>query len=188
VVRVVPIICVILIYVSVLVYAGEYTDKPTLSDGTAGGIEDGAFTFNLCKSAVTGNSALEALLQQRNGQYVEVPTLDEIQKQLLQTDDLLPGSSAAAFIDAIVTVSEADIADAIRFMVDKQHKVRCVCGANASLLQCQSLVVCKRRIPVRQIHADAPTHVQIVEGAAATAVSQVLRWTKVYQDTTFVAM
>ncbi len=80
---------------------GAYRDEATLSDGTAGGVEDGAITFEACRGAATTVEGLREAVERARA-----------------------GSTGSSMVDAIVTVSEEEIARAVHFVLVNHHKVR----------------------------------------------------------------
>ena len=81
---------------------GEFDDGDTWSDGTAGGIEAGAFTFDACKHANTRREAVLAMLQElRSGAPV----------------------AEAPLVDALWAVSEDALKQGMRDVLDAHHKV-----------------------------------------------------------------
>ena len=95
--------------------AGKILDlpsKPTLSDSTAGGLEQGAITFELCRELVDD--------------YVTV-TEDEIRESLrafIQNQHMLIEGAAATAVASYLKISE-------RF--EGQQVVIVICGANMDL-------------------------------------------------------
>lgn len=97
----------------------ELPSLPTLSDGTAGGIESGAITFQLCRALVDG--------------YVTV-TEDEIRESLrtfIQTQHLLIEGAAAVSVASYLKMREGFIG---------KNVVIIICGANIPLETLKSVL------------------------------------------------
>ncbi|MFQ5651322.1 MAG: threonine/serine dehydratase [bacterium] len=93
--------------------------RPTLSDGTAGGIEPGAMTFDLCRTLVD--------------RYVTV-TEDEIKKSLqlfIQTHHMLIEGAAAVALSGFLKQQQDFVA---------RNVVIVLCGANISLETLQTVL------------------------------------------------
>lgn len=81
---------------------GAYKDLPTLSDGTAGGIEEGSITFGAFKGCTTSLDGIRELVR-----CARVGTL----------------SACRPLVDGIIGVSEASIAAGVMYMLNKEHKL-----------------------------------------------------------------
>lgn len=101
---------------------GAFTDEPTLSDGTAGGIEDGSLTWDACRHAgLTVPAAVEAIAaaraaceQNEGGRPAGTAAATQLQQQ---------PPSPPRLVDAILTVPEAAVAAGVLAVLDGHHKV-----------------------------------------------------------------
>jgi threonine dehydratase len=97
----------------------SYVNGATWSDGTAGGIEDGAITFEACRNAVTTGEGVAHLVR-------------EARAALASAGAASSGGGVAAsderLVDGVVTAEEGEIEDALRFVLAKHHKVRGAVG------------------------------------------------------------
>jgi threonine dehydratase len=93
-----------------IVPEGGYTELPTLSDGTAGGIEEGSFTFEACRGAATTLEGLEKCIEDARKHSAD------------------PAAAGAAtgcerLVDAVLTVEEGEIERAVVWMLEEHHKI-----------------------------------------------------------------
>lgn len=97
----------------------ELESKPTLSDGTAGGVEPGAITFELCRNLID-----ECVL-------VSEDEIARAMKSFIESHHLLIEGSAAV---ALAAMAKAD--HGARF----RNNVVVLCGANVSLTTLKSIL------------------------------------------------
>ncbi len=108
--------------------AGKLLDlpsMPTISDGTAGGVEPGAVTFDLCRELVDD---------------YETVTEDEIKESLLeflQTQHMLIEGAAAVAVAAMVKR---------RNRLAGKNVVVIICGANISVEMLRSILINKKEL------------------------------------------
>jgi threonine dehydratase len=98
---------------------GAFTDEPTLSDGTAGGIEEGSITWDACRYAgLSVADAVAAIAAAR-------AACDEQEQQQQQHHEAAPRLQPlpVRLVDAILTVPEAAVAAGVLAVLDAHHKV-----------------------------------------------------------------
>ena len=110
-----------------LLEEGEFTDDPTLSDGTAGGVEAGSITWMACMKAAVDGAGLEKALAaaKEHCKGLSMAGRANMYKRNVQKHphgyETTPWSGS--LVDAIMTASEAEIVDAMRFVLEQHHKV-----------------------------------------------------------------
>jgi threonine dehydratase len=97
----------------------EFASKETLSDGTAGGFEPGAITFDLCKTLID------------DFVLVSEEEIAASMRQFIETHHLLIEGSAGVAVAGFLKLKE-------RFV--DQNVVIVICGANISLSTLQSIL------------------------------------------------
>jgi threonine dehydratase len=93
-----------------IVPEGGYTELPTLSDGTAGGIEVGSLTFEACLGAATTLEGLEKCIEAARRDSADLAAAGA-------------ATSCERLVDAVLTVEEADIERAVVWMLEEHHKI-----------------------------------------------------------------
>lgn len=94
---------------------GEYTDGATLSDGTAGGIERGAFTFLACARASLKLEGAHDAVEAARAACASAGGADAVESS--------PTDPSVRLVDAILTVPEDAIAAAMMDVLNAHHKV-----------------------------------------------------------------
>lgn len=94
-----------------IVPEGGYTELPTLSDGTAGGIEEGSLTFEACRGAATTLGGLEECIQAARRDSADLSAA------------AAAATSCERLVDAVLTVEEGEIERAVVWMLEEHHKI-----------------------------------------------------------------
>lgn len=98
-----------------LLPGGEFPDGPTLSDGTAGGVEPGALTFDAFRGAATGAAGVRAALAALRAAAAAAAAAGG--------EGQPPPPQSGSLVDAVALVSEAAIRAAVVAVLDEHHRV-----------------------------------------------------------------
>jgi threonine dehydratase len=158
---------------------GGYRDEATLSDGTAGGIEDGAATFEACRYAATSVGGVAALLDAARARCAGAAG-GAGAAAVAAADAPGAGAGTRRLVDGLLTVPEADIEAAMLFMADVHHKlVEGAAGTGIALLRSHAalfagcdvvIVLCGSNVALSRFRELLAKHPQPA-GAAAAAPS-----------------
>ena len=132
---------------------GAFTDGPTLSDGTAGGIEADSFTFDACAAAAVGADAVAAVIERERRRLAEVAAA---------AADLRDAGAARSSISG--SLSALDVAS---------NLPHCVPSPDPPLVD--GLLTVSETAIETAIVAVLLTHNKVIEGAAGTAVAALLQ-------------